>query len=116
MRTNDVPLADFLAPSTFSSDTPTKNQTTNSSLEEKIRSAYASITGNSSDFRARLAKIHQYLEGISPQTINDTLRFMQQAGEVSLRSMEDPQEIGPEDEKAAIDLGDGDKRYFVYIK
>ncbi len=41
---------------------------------------------------------------------------MQQLGEVSLRPMEDPQEIGPEDEQAAIDLGSGDKRYFVYIK
>ncbi|MDV3350256.1 hypothetical protein QGP82_16240 [Leptothoe sp. LEGE 181152] len=116
MRTNDVPLADFLASTTSSSDTFVKSQMSNSSLEEKIREAYASITQNSADYRARLSKIHQHLEDISPQAINDTLRSMQQAGGVSLSPMEDPQEIGPEDEQAAIDLGDGDKRYFVYIK
>ena len=116
MGTNDIPLADFLASTTSSSETPNENKTSNTSLEEKIREAYASVTQNSADYRARLAKIHQYLEDISPQSINDTLRSMQQAGEVSLRSMEDPQEIGPEDEQAAIDLGDGDKRYFVYFK
>ena len=119
MRTNDVPLADFLASATSSSDTldnSIESQISNSSLEEKIREAYASITQNSADYRARLSKIHQHLEGISPQMINDTLHSMQQAGGVSLSPMEDPQEIGPEDEQAAIDLGGGDKRYFIYIK
>lgn len=119
MRTNDVPLVDFLGATTSSSDTSNtlvESQISNSSLEEKIRDAYASITQNSADFRARLSKIHQYLEGISPQTVNDTLRSMQQAGGVSLSPMEDPQEIEPEDEQAAIDLGGGDKRYFVYVK
>ncbi|MFG6101592.1 hypothetical protein U2F10_05025 [Leptothoe sp. EHU-05/26/07-4] len=116
MRSNDVPLVDFLAPTVSSSDTPTESQMANTSLEEKIREAYINITQNSSDFRARLYKIHQYLEDIPPQVINDTLRSMQQAGEVSLRSMEDPQEIGPEDEQAAIDLGGDNKRYFVYVK
>lgn len=116
MRINDIPLVDFLTSTISPLDTSLEHQTSNSSLEDKIRKAYVSITQNSADFRARLAKIHQHLEGISPQTINETLRSMQQSGEVSLRAMEDPQEIGPEDEQAAIDLGDGDKRYFVYIK
>ncbi|EKU98810.1 hypothetical protein Lepto7375DRAFT_8135 [Leptolyngbya sp. PCC 7375] len=116
MRTNDVPLVDFLAPSASSSDTPTEGQTSNASLKEKIREAYASITQNSPDFRAKLSQIHQYLGNFSPETINNTLCSMQQTGEVSLSPMEDPQEIGPEDEQAAIDLGGGDKRYFAYIK
>ncbi|MEA5462543.1 hypothetical protein [Leptothoe sp. PORK10 BA2] len=104
LKERDISLSEFLAvPKT-------------KSLEEKIRNAHASITESSFDSRARLSKIHQYLEDISPQKINDTLRSMQQAGEVSLSPMEDPQEIGPEDEQAAIDLGGGDKRYFIYIK
>ena len=108
LKERDISLSDFLAVS--------KNMSVPKSIEEQVREAYTSITQNSPDFRAKLSQIRQYLEGISPQAINDTLRSMQKAGEASLSPMEDPQEIGPEDEEAAIDLGGGDKRYFVYIK
>lgn len=117
MRSNDVPLVDFLSPAaSLPTDTPIEDRTSISPLEEKIRKAYVIIKQTNSDFRVRISQIHKYLEDISPEAINDTLRSMQQKRELSLRSMEYPQEIAPEDEKAAIDLGGNDKRYFVYIK
>ncbi|MEM1256060.1 MAG: hypothetical protein AAGI69_26780 [Cyanobacteria bacterium P01_H01_bin.21] len=116
MRLNDVPLVEFLKPALSSSNVSIDHQPSHSLLEERIRKAYASLTQTSSDFRVRIAHIHQAINDIPHQTVNDTLRAMQQAGTLSLRPMEDPEEIALEDEKAAIDLGGGDKRYFIFIK
>lgn len=116
MRSNDVPLVEFLKPILSSSNVSIDHQPSQASLEERIRKTYASLTQTSSEFRVRIVQIHQAINDIPPQTVNNTLRAMQQAGMLSLRPMEDPEEIGLEDEKAAIDLGGGDKRYFVFIK
>lgn len=120
LRNNEVPLAEFLISDTATMEAQNhgqpENQPSGVPLEIEIRHAYSNILQNSSDFRVRLSQLHQQLDNFPPQIINSTLRSMQQTGQVSLRPMEDPKEIGPEDEQAAIDLGGGDKRYFIYIQ
>lgn len=107
LRSRHISLAEFLdPPSTLKDDSP----------EERLRQAYADISQASSGFAVRLAKLRQRLSTMPAAQLDEVLLTMQQGGILSLMPMEDPEEIGSEDEAAAIDMGDGDKRYFVYIK
>ncbi|MEL6327645.1 MAG: hypothetical protein AAFQ61_12180, partial [Cyanobacteria bacterium J06626_23] len=87
-----------------------------SALAAKVRQACAEITENSTDFRVRLSQLRQQLSSVSDTDLNATLIALQQQGQLSLRPMEDPQEISDADEQAAIDMGGGDKRYFALLK
>jgi hypothetical protein len=85
-------------------------------LIEKVRQAYYSVPDGEAGFRVRLSHLREHLPGLSKQQINQTLLAMQSRGEISLRRAEDLQELNADDEAAAIDMGNGDKRYFVRIK
>jgi len=85
-------------------------------LVKKVRQAYFSIPDGEAGFRVRLHQLRQHLLGLSEQQTNQALLSMQEQGEISLLSAEDLQEINAGDEAAAIDIGGGDKRYFVYMK
>ncbi|MEL6248618.1 MAG: hypothetical protein AAFY78_22035 [Cyanobacteria bacterium J06648_16] len=107
LRSHGVPLHEFLAPPELSEP---------SALAAKVRQACAEITENSTDFRVRLSQLRQQLSSVSDTDLNAVLIALQQQGQLSLRPMEDPQEISDADEQAAIDMGGGDKRYFALLK
>jgi hypothetical protein len=118
LRSQNIALADLLAPSTEPASPTTQSSQPDPSplnLEQQIRQAYADIAQTSQNTRVRIAQLHQKLRPIPGHEINQMLRTMQQNGNTSLRPMEDPQEITPADEAAAIHLSNGDTRYFVYI-
>jgi len=92
------------------------NDLSTNDLTPKIRQAYFSIPDGKAGFRVRLHQLRQHLPELSEQQINQTLFAMQSRGEISLRRAEDLQELDASDEAAAIDMGDGDKRYFVRMK
>lgn len=116
LRSHSISLADCLTVSPAPEPTPDDKTASGTHIEERIREAYAQIPASSSGFRVRLLKLRSHLDDVSPRLIDETLSKMQRRGELSLMPMEDPQEISSEDEEAAIDVGGGDKRYFVYIK
>jgi hypothetical protein len=84
-------------------------------LEEKIREAYLEVSGGSYNVRVHLSELRQHLSDISRAEIDKSLVKMQRAGQLSLMPLDDPQEIRPEDEKAAIDMG-GPKRHILYME
>ena len=105
LRSHNIPLHEFLT-TTEARD----------GLTDAIRQACETISSSGSDFRVRLSQLRQQLANISTDDLNQALMDMQQAGALSLRPVEDPQEISEADEAAAIDVGGGDKRYFVLLK
>lgn len=92
-------------------DTPT----TLKDLEEKIREAYSKVSEGSYNVRVRLSELRQHLGDLPRTEIDEKLGEMELAGKLSLMPLDDPQDIHPEDEKAAIDLG-GPKRHILYMK
>jgi len=105
LRSHDIPLHEFLA-----------TQVKEASLDDQIRQVCETIASNSTDFRVRLAQLRAQLSKIPRNTLDNALIAMQQAEKILLRPVEDPQEISEADEAAAIDMGGGDKRYFVLLK
>jgi hypothetical protein len=85
-------------------------------LIEKVRQAYFRIPDGKAGFRVRLHQLREHLPGLSEQQTNQALLSMQEQGEISLLAAEDLQELTADDKSAAIDMGDGDQRYFAYIK
>lgn len=119
LRSHNIPIVELLTDSAsakVSSEPSPAELPKPESLQAEIRKAYAQASQNSAGLGIRLKQLRQHFEHVKPQDLDDALRSMQRSGEIYLMSMEDPQDIGPEDEQAAVDLGDGEKRYFIYIK
>jgi hypothetical protein len=126
LNTHQVSLAEILTtsetakPSDESPFENTKiansNDLSTDDLVKKICQAYFSVPDGEAGFPVRLHELRQHLSSISSQQTNDVLLAMQQRGEISLRRAEDLQELNADDEAAAIDMGDGDKRYFIRMK
>ncbi|MBE9078461.1 hypothetical protein IQ241_14340 [Romeria aff. gracilis LEGE 07310] len=119
LRSHNIPIADLLADSAsteVSIEPPPAEIPKPDSLKDEIRKAYAQASQNSAGLGIRLKQLRQHFKPVEPQSLDDALRSMQRSGEIYLMPMEYPQDIGPEDEQAAIDLGDGEKRYFIYIQ
>lgn len=108
LRSRQISLADFL------NSPPPPDGTI--SPEDEVQQAYAALAQTSPGFGVRLSKLRDRLNNMTPEHLNQVLLTLQKSGRLTLMPMEDPQEIGAEDEAAAIDMGGGDKRYFVYIK
>ncbi len=115
LQCNDISLAEFLRPQEKETTDLDEISETSEDLEKRIREAYSKISGGRDDTRVRLSELRQYLGDISRTEIDKILSVMQQAGKLTLMPLDNPQEIHPEDEKAAIDLG-GPKRHILYMK
>lgn len=120
---NQISLAEVLTPLETVDEsvseienTPNAAQLSTDDLIQKIRQAYFSIPDGQEGFRVRLHDLRSKLSEFSVKEVNHVLLTMQSKGEISLRKAEDLQELNTDDEAAAIDMGGGDKRYFVRIK
>lgn len=121
LNTHQVSLADVLSASEPADkpEKPTPKDTDGADPDDlvaKVRQAYFSIPDGEAGFRVRLHQLRKHLTRFSEQQANQALLSMQKQGEISLLAAEDLQEINADDESAAIDMGSGDKRYFVYMK
>ena len=85
------------------------------SLEEKICAAYLKISGGNYKVRVRLSELRQYIEGWPRLDLDKTLIEMQRLEKIILMPLDNPQEIHPKDEEAALDLG-GAKRHILYME
>ena len=115
LKSHNISLAEFLAPQSkpdFDSD---RVLVTSTELEKRIREAYAKVA-NPRELRVRLSKLRQHLSDFPRSEVDKTLHEMQLAGKLLLIGMEDPKEIGSEDEEAALALPGRDKQYFIHIK
>lgn len=105
VSSNEFALTDLIRPQPKS----------DANLEQKIREAYINASDNRYNTQVRLAQMRKLLTNFSSEQIDEALGKMELGGEVVLMTLDDPQEIYPEDEQAAIDLG-GQKRYILYMK
>jgi len=84
-------------------------------LEDMIRDAYYRASGGKWDSRVRLYELRQSLPSVSRSELDTKLLSMQKENKLVVYTEDDPQEITPEDEAAAIDIL-GVKKHIVYMK
>jgi DNA-binding MarR family transcriptional regulator len=86
-------------------------------LAGRIRSAYLNASGGSGNVRVRLSQLHQLLADIPKKDLDAQLVRMQTQGQYGLVlwSLDDPFDIRPEDEAAAVSVA-GIRRHIVYME
>ncbi|MEW6265728.1 MAG: hypothetical protein AB1641_21865 [Thermodesulfobacteriota bacterium] len=86
-------------------------------LAERIREAYLQASGGQSNVRVRLFDLVRLLPDVAKPRLDAELLAMQrqQRYGLVLWSLDDPWDIGVEDDRAAVDLG-GVKRHIVYME
>ena len=86
-------------------------------LAARIKAAYTAVTGGRSNVRVRLSVLHDYLEDIPLDLLKTKLIDLQREGrfKMVLWSLDDPRDIGPEDERAAVEIA-GIRRHIVYME
>lgn len=102
-----TPLAELLAP-------PDTAAVTEHDLPAVIRAAYLACTGGKWNVRVFLRDLRPLLAQFGREEVDAALLAMQQAGGLVLYTNENPGEIGPDDEAAAVNVL-GELRQVVYM-
>ena len=86
-------------------------------LSERVRRAYLEASGGSSNVRVRLADLYRALSDVPKPEFDAELIRMQSRGQFGLVlwSLDDPFDIHPEDEAAAVSVA-GIRRHIVYME
>lgn len=119
LRSREVSLAEFCYPVAEAALESVQSAPTlldASEVEQHIQQAYTELVADSDGIRVRLAHLRQRLDFIDRDSLDAGLLALQRTGRLTLIPMENPKEIGLKDQQAAIDMGDNDKRYFIYLK
>jgi hypothetical protein len=83
--------------------------------EDEFTAAYLRLTGGRNNVRVRLARLRSELGNLDPNHFENRLIELQRQGIAALYALDDPLDIGPEDERAAVMVG-GRPRHLVYMK
>nr|WP_240966658.1 hypothetical protein [Nodosilinea sp. P-1105] len=103
LRSRQISLADFLTTASQSNlDRSQKNEAANHDLIECIRDTYLQITSGKRNVRVKLAALRHSLVNFSQKEVDQALETMELAGNLVLMHLDDPEEITPEDDKAAV--------------
>lgn len=111
LKHHKIPLVEFLVHESNSKSAvvvPT-------ALEAKIREAYLKASGGKYNVRVRLSQLRQLVDDVPQAEVDKVLIQMGLAGKITLMHLDDPQEIRPEDEQAAVNIG-GQKNHIVYMR
>ena len=119
LQTHNVPLAEFLIDAQEHPTEAGKDAIAPAAdLEEKIRQAYLAVSGGQYNVRVRLSQLRPELDrlvgNLPKTTVDETLMQMELDRKLDLMGLDDPQEISPADEQAAISIG-GEKNYILYM-
>ena len=110
LRARSMSLADL-----FQSQDSAAQASDSQGIRDRIRNTYLELSAGRYGQPVRLADLKGVLAGISPESIDSTLLSMQQAGDLSLQSLEDPRQLSDADHKAAIRIV-GHERHLVYLE
>lgn len=102
----EVPPTEAVVPPTPASDVP---------IEDAIRRAYLTLSGNQWNSRVRLASLREQLGAYPRAELDQVLLRLQTAGRLVLYRLDDPQDTFDADRAAALYLG-SDPRHLVYMK
>ena len=83
-------------------------------LEQRVKRAYLDASGGRWDVRVRMADIRKKLVDIPPTSLDAILRKMQLDQKLVLYPLDEPSEISPEDDAAAVVAG-GRKNHILYM-
>ena len=122
MRSTKTSLAEIMAPIASDNAEPGKEDTPgtagpppdNSTLNERIRSAYLSITGGSFNKRALLADLRNRLSDINRNVLDEALVRLQRQGDATLMQLDNRPDITQADREAAIQIGQ-EPRHILWI-
>ncbi|RMD71872.1 MAG: hypothetical protein D6819_00425 [Gammaproteobacteria bacterium] len=84
-------------------------------IEEAVRRAYLEASGGSYRTRARLADLRRRLPHIPREALDAFLIERHKAGQLALYPLEDPLDLHPEDEEAAVIIA-GERHHLLYMK
>jgi len=110
LRARKTTLAEFFSPRNLSESTSSTND-----LELRVRKTYLELSGGEFDRRVRLYQLRQNLDDIPRSEMDQILLRLGRDGKLVLMRLDDPQEIGPEDEQAALTSG-GQENHIIYMK
>ena len=89
---------------------------TRGDLSQQIRDAYCRTSGGRWNVRVRLADLRGALPGVPREEFDGALLALETAGALVLYPLDDPQEIRPGDEAAALPNSLGIRRHILYIE
>jgi hypothetical protein len=84
-------------------------------LDAQIRRVYLARTGGALHARVRLADLRADLPAVDRAALDAQILSMQREERAALFPLDNPHEIGPEDDGAAIDLS-GVKQHVLYLR
>ena len=84
-------------------------------LADRIANACMKLSRGRANVRVRLAELRQKLAEVSRHDLDQMLLSMSRANRLSLYRLDNPQEIQPEDDAAAVYTASGEPRHIVYF-
>lgn len=84
-------------------------------LERAIRETCLELGAGRENVRVRLSELRVRMNEVPGPLLDGTLLEMERAGKLSLYSLDNPQEIRPEDRGAALRTAAGNERHIVYF-
>jgi hypothetical protein len=79
-----------------------------------LRAAINDAAGGRDAVRVRLADLRKRLPGVPSDELEAAIRNLSRRGELTLYPLDDPRQIGPADEAAAIHSGSGVPQHILY--
>ena len=110
LERNWIALADFIC------CPPQQGFEDHGDLSQRIREAYCRASAGRWNVRVRLAHLREILPGVPREKLDAAILAQESAGSLVLYPLDDPQEIRPEDEAAAIPNSLGSCRHIMYIE
>ncbi len=84
-------------------------------MEDRVASAYFSISKGRNNVRVRIADLRHVLESIPRLKLDQALLDMASSGKASLYRLDNPAEIQAEDRDAVLLTPSGEERHVVYL-
>jgi hypothetical protein len=115
MKATGTPLSAIMSPQLTPGPSPAPEPEPAGDLTDAIRQAYLGLAGGRWNTRVRIADLRGALPDVARGTLDEELRRLQQNGALVLYSIDDPRDIGPQDQAAAVDVA-GAQRHLVYME
>jgi len=115
LKHHKIPLVEFLVHQNKLIEDSESVVVAPTDLEAKIREVYLKNSGGEYNVRVRLSQLRQLVDDVPQAEVDKVLIQMGLSGKITLMQLDDPQEIRPEDEQAAVNIG-GQKSHIVYMK
>ena len=116
LQRHNVGLADFITAPEEAERELAERELAERELAERVRAAYAELADGKADTRVRLADLRQAMADVDRTLLDTALLAMEREEAAVLYPFDNPVEMRPEDERAALPNSVGHPRHVIYIK